>query len=151
MKHTLLVSISAAVLMIACNSAGDKPADVSAIKNDSAKFTTLQWQDTAVNFGSGKMGKVVDITFIAKNTGDKPLYLYDVHPGCGCTVADYTKEPIPPGKEGKIDARFDTKKAHAGEVHKVIHVSANNSNPAAKTLTFTGTILPADSTTTVKK
>ncbi len=53
------------------------------------------------------MGDIVDINFTCKNTGDKPLYLVYVRPSCGCTVADYTKEPIPPGKEGKIDAQFD--------------------------------------------
>jgi hypothetical protein len=151
MKQLVFFIIVSGLIAISCNSTEKKPADVSAIMQDSSKYTTVQWLDTSVDFGSRKMGELVNITFRCKNTGDKPLYLFNVHPSCGCTLTDYTKEPIAPGKEGKIDAQFDTKKSHPGEVHKTVFVSANNSNPAPAMLKFSGMVLAADSSQTVNK
>jgi hypothetical protein len=151
MKQLLSLILAASLIMISCNSADNKPADVASIMQDSTKFTTIQWLDTAIDFGSRKMGEMVSITFRCKNTGNKPLYLFNVHPSCGCTLTDYTKEPIAPGQEGKIDAQFDTKKSHPGEVHKSVFVNANASNPAPNTLKFSVIVLAADSTQTTKQ
>lgn len=150
MKRFLFFIAVSGLIITSCNNAEKTPAEIAAIKKDSSNYTTIQWLDTSIDFGSKKMGEIVNITFRCKNTGNKSLYLYDVHPGCGCTVADYTKEPITPGKEGKITARFDTKKSHPGEVHKTVAVSSNNSNYAPLKLKFSG-VIAADSATTVKK
>ncbi len=146
MKKILLLVGICAIAAVACNNADSNPAEVESVMKDSSKYTTIQWLDTSIDFGSRKMGDVVNIVFRCKNTGDKPLYLYQVHPGCGCTVADYTKTPIAPGAMGQVNAQFDTKKSHPGEVHKTIFVSANNSNKVDNYLRFSGTVLAADST-----
>ena len=151
MKQLLLFILVSSFAVISCNDIEKTPADVEAIRKDSSKYTTIEWLDTSIDFGSKKMGDIVSITFRCKNTGNKPLYLYDVHPSCGCTLADYTKEPIAPGKEGKIVAQFDTKKSHPGEVHKSVSVSSNNSNYATASLKFSGIISAADSSATAKK
>jgi hypothetical protein len=151
MKQLLSFIIIGSIIAASCNNSEKNTDDVAAIMDDSSKFTTVQWLDTAIDFGSKRMGEMVNITFRCKNTGDKPLYLFNVRPSCGCTLADYTKEPIAPGKEGKIDAQFDTKKSHPGEVHKSISVTANNSNSAPASLKFSGLVLPADSAQTAKK
>ena len=151
MKQLLFLLLVSIFIAISCNNAETASADIETVRKDSSKFTTIEWLDTAIDFGSKKMGEVVNITFRCKNTGDKPLYLYDVHPSCGCTLADYTKEPIAPGKEGKIEAQFDTKKSHPGEVHKSVSVSSNNSNYAPSALKFSGVVLIADSAATANK
>ncbi len=138
-------------IVASCSNPEQATSKADAIANDSSKYTTIQWLDTAVNFGSKKMGEVVNITFRCTNTGDKPLYLLEVRPSCGCTLADYTKEPIAPGKEGKIEAQFDTRKSHPGEVHKTVFVRANNSNEVSSYLQFSGTVLPSDSAQTAKQ
>jgi len=147
----LVFFIAALFIIASCNNQETKEVNLEAIRTDSSKFTTVAWSDTAIDFGTRKMGDLVDITFTCKNTGDKPLYLVYVRPSCGCTVADYTKEPIAPGKEGKIAAQFDTKKAHPGSVHKSIFVTTNTSNHTPPVLKFSGQISPADSATTAKK
>lgn len=141
MKQFLFFIVTVFVIASCNSAASDAPNDLEALRKDSSKFTTIQWVDSAVNFGEKKMGETVNIIFRCKNTGDKPLYLIYVRPSCGCTVANYTKEPIAPGKEGKIEAQFDTKKSHPGDVHKSIFVTANNINPAPQALTFTGRVL----------
>ncbi len=141
-----LLIISFDLLIAACQQSEKTTSDVASIMKDSTKFTTIQWQDSAVNFGTKKMGDIVNITFHCTNTGNKPLYLFDVRPGCGCTLVDYTKQPIKPGDQGEIEARFDTKKSHPGTVHKNIFVHTNTSNNTPPYLSFSGVVTAADST-----
>lgn len=125
--------------LYACDSAETPKAAPANVDKDSANFTTVQWVDTAVNFGTVTKGEKVHIKYTCKNTGDKPLFIYYVRPGCGCTVADYTKAAIMPGKTGEVDAEFDSNHGSVGEVHKSINVQTNTFN-ASPRLTFTGTV-----------
>ena len=45
-------------------------------------------------------------TFNVKNLSDKPIAIYQVAPSCGCTGVKWTKEPLNPGKTGKITATY---------------------------------------------
>lgn len=140
-----LLIISFSLLVASCEQPVKSDSDAASVMKDSAKFTTIQWQDSAIDFGTKKMGDIVNITFHCTNTGNKPLYLFDVRPGCGCTLVDYTKQPIEPGEQGKIEARFDTNKSHPGTVHKNVFVHSNTSNRAPSYLSFSGVIVAANS------
>ena len=48
----------------------------------------------------------VSCTFTIKNTGNKPVVIYNVTSTCGCTGVDWTKEPIRPGKTGTVSATY---------------------------------------------
>jgi len=112
--------------------------------SDTANFTRIQWLDTVMSIGTINMGEKAQVKFRCKNVGAKPLVITNAKPGCGCTVADYTKEPINPGEEGWVTAAFDSKKIHGGgDIHKTIIVNTNTFNDAEKYLVFTGTVLNA--------
>jgi len=64
-------------------------------------------------------------TFEFKNTGDAPLVIKDVKSTCGCTVPTWTKDPIPPGKTGKIDVKYNM---GIGPIRKTITVQSNAVN-----------------------
>lgn len=64
-------------------------------------------------------------TFQIKNDGDKPLVISNVTTSCGCTVADWTKEPIAPGAIGVVTSTFDAKAL--GHFYKDIGVYCNAS------------------------
>ena len=64
-------------------------------------------------------------TFEFKNTGDAPLIIKDVKSTCGCTVPTWTKDPIPPGKSGKIDVKYNM---GLGPIRKTITVQSNAVN-----------------------
>lgn len=67
----------------------------------------LEIDRTVHNFGDIMLGSgPVSCTFTLKNTGDKPAVIYNVTTTCGCTDVDWTKEPIRPGKEGKISVTY---------------------------------------------
>ncbi|GAB3020559.1 DUF1573 domain-containing protein [Niabella terrae] len=104
---------------------------------DSASFTTVEWVDsTYKDLGDVKEGEVVEIPFVVKNTGDKPLIIASVEPGCGCTVADKPEAPILPGKEEKIIAKFNSASQSAGAHTKTVIVTANTKPFTQYTLTF---------------
>ena len=143
MKYVSII-LFAAIAMVACkNNKTQGKTLVKDASTDTANFTTVKWLDSTVNFGEIAKGKTATIKFHCKNTGSKPLIIVSAQPGCGCTVADYTKSPIPPNGEGEVTASFDSNKvAAAGEVHKSIFVTTNSLN-GYTTLFFTGVIKEA--------
>ena len=99
----------------------------------------VKFQDTMFQFGKVEEGVEVEHIFKFKNTGKGIVYISQVTPGCTCTVTDYTKDAIAPGKEGQIKATFDTSgKGGPGGVmnEKSIDVSFENSKTANFTLKF---------------
>ena len=77
------------------------------------------------NFGTIKeeIGTVTT-QFEFTNTGKSPLIIQRVIPSCGCTTPTYTREPILPGKKGKIDVKYSTI-ARPGTIHKSVTVYTN--------------------------
>ena len=72
------------------------------VKNAQAKpLTTLALSEANFDFGKLKKGDHVEHIYEVTNTGKNPLIISQVKPGCGCTVPDYTKDPILPGQKGK--------------------------------------------------
>lgn len=137
---SLLITVS--LFSFSCKNKSERELDAAkAAAADSANYTTVQWIDSIVKFGTINKGEKIDIKFRCKNTGDKPLILTNVRPGCGCTVADYTKQPIAPGAEGLVTGSFDSKKVGtSGDVRKTIIVNTNTKNGTEHYLYFEGTI-----------
>ncbi|MCZ2357403.1 MAG: DUF1573 domain-containing protein [Bacteroidia bacterium] len=93
------------------------------------------------DFGKITEGEKVSHTFKIKNTGQNPLVINDVKPSCGCTTPNWTKDPIPPGNEGKIEVEFDSQ-GKSGNQSKTVTVTAN-ADPKIKILKFTGEVVSA--------
>ena len=69
--------------------------------------SSLELDKTVHNFGDIMMSDgPVSCTFVVKNTGSTPAVIYNVASTCGCTDVDWTREPIMPGKSGKISATY---------------------------------------------
>lgn len=67
----------------------------------------IEIDKTTHNFGDILLDSgPVSCTFTVKNTGTKPLVIYNAVTTCGCTKATWTKEPIMPGKTGTISASY---------------------------------------------
>ena len=86
--------------------------------------TTLALSESNYDFKDVKKGKVVDHKFEFTNTGKNPLIISAVKPGCGCTVPEYTTEPILPGKKGFVNLKFDSS-SFDGMQNKSAEVYAN--------------------------
>lgn len=92
------------------------------------------------DFGTIAEGNVVEHTFEVKNTGEAPLIIQSAQPSCGCTVPDWTKTPIEPGKSGFVKAKFDSK-GKPGMQNKTITVTSN-SWPKQTVLRFKANVTP---------
>ena len=81
---------------------------------------------TMHEFGTILWKNPVTATFKITNKGDKPLVISNVTTSCGCTVTDWTKSPILPGKTGEVSSTFDAKAL--GRFRKSIGVYCNASD-----------------------
>lgn len=69
--------------------------------------TNLKFDKEVIDFGKIKEGGgPVSGTFKFKNTGTKPIVIYNITSSCGCTTPEWRKEPILPGKEGTIKVTY---------------------------------------------
>ena len=139
MKPLLALAMMISMACISCHTEEAVGIDAKEMA-DTTTYTTVQWIDSVVNFGSIPMGEKAQVAFRFRNTGAKPLYIANVRAGCGCTVADFTKGAIAPGREGVVTGAFDSNKSHPGEVRKNIFVTTNTKNGKDHTLIFTGLI-----------
>ncbi|NIF03846.1 DUF1573 domain-containing protein [Chryseobacterium sp. Tr-659] len=102
--------------------------------------TTVALSENNFDFGKIKKGDKVEHVYEVTNTGKNPLIISEVKPGCGCTAPDFTKEPIMPGKKGKVTLHFDSS-SFDGNVQKYADVFANVEKSPIR-LTFTANIQP---------
>jgi len=63
--------------------------------------------------------------FVFTNTGSEPLIISDAKGSCGCTVPEWPKEPIAPGKKSSIKVQYDTNRV--GAFQKTVTVTTNGS------------------------
>ena len=119
------------------NNLGIVPEHLAEI--DTANYTIIEFPDSVKSFGTVKRGDPVQINYKFKNSGRTVLYIIDVYGNCGCTVADYPKQPLMPGEEGFITVIFNTKD-HPGYNSKTITVTSNTSNGIRHLLYLNGQV-----------
>ncbi len=134
-----VVTLTILVAMAACQS---NTANMNGAKKekDTVNFTTIKWIDSLKNIDTVLPGKTSEIKFRFLNDGDKPLYVLDAKPGCGCTIADYPKNAILPGKQGVITAEYNVHKDGQGDFRKNIKVTTNTKGKTDTYIFFYGTI-----------
>lgn len=110
-------------------------------KSDREKFpddTTVEGEFVH-DFGEVMQGELIKVRFEIKNTGKVPLKIFEVKPSCGCTLADYCRDAVDPGKTAWVEAEVDTKD-QSGEIVKKVTVFANT-QPTTIPLVITGKVL----------
>ncbi len=76
------------------------------------------------SFGTFEEGPIVETDFEFTNIGKEPITIKESHASCGCTVPTWPKEPIAPGKKGKIHVTFNSK-GRVGQIHKDVTIVSN--------------------------
>jgi hypothetical protein len=84
---------------------------------------SFSWNATTFDFGKIKVNTPVTHEFHFTNSGNAPLVISSVQASCGCTVTDYSKDPIAPGSEGYVKATYNA--AKVGTFSKTVTVNAN--------------------------
>lgn len=104
------------------------------------KGAEMTFNEKTHDFGTIKEANgPVTHTFEFTNTGGEPLVIINVNASCGCTRPEYPKEPIMPGKKGKVKVTFNPA-GRPGEFSKEVKIRTNGDKRPI--LRITGTVIP---------
>ncbi len=100
-----------------------------------------QFKSETIDLGKIKVGNPSTAVFSVVNIGKQPLIIETANPTCGCTIGDYTKAPIVPGKKGEIKATYNA--ASLGAFEKTLTVKFAGIDEL-KSITIKGEVLSAE-------
>lgn len=149
MKHILPILVLAIGLLVSCGGKGneghlstDLVTSPKSATESSDKQAAIEFDKVEHDFGTLLQGEVVSYSFHFTNTGNMPLIISQVGSSCGCTVGDYPREPIAPGKSGSIKVTYDSA-GHHGFQSRVLTVMSNTI-PAKTVLVIKGKVQTPD-------
>lgn len=86
----------------------------------------IKFEKTTHNFGTfSEADAKVSYTFTFTNIGDAPLVIHQAVASCGCTVPEYSQEPILPGKKGTVKVTYNGTGRYPGHFKKSITLRTN--------------------------
>ena len=90
------------------------------------KEADIKFDKTTMDLGKfPESNPVQKCTFTFTNTGNAPLIINQAIASYGCTVPEYTKEPVAPGKTGTINVTYNGKGKFPGYFKKTIIIRTN--------------------------
>lgn len=90
------------------------------------KQAEIKFDKVTHDFGSfSEKEPVVSCIFTFENVGETPLVINQAIASCGCTVPEYTKDPIKPGEKGQIKVTYNGTGKYPGHFKKSITVRTN--------------------------
>jgi hypothetical protein len=86
----------------------------------------IKFNETSHDFGTfSEASPVVSYVFTFTNIGDAPLVIHQAVASCGCTVPEYTKEPIAAGKTGTLKVTYNGTGKYPGHFKKSVTLRTN--------------------------
>jgi len=99
-------------------------------KGTDKSVTTVSIVDSEKDFGNIPLNEKREHVFKLVNTGNKPLVIYDVVTSCGCTKAEYGKEPVRPGETLELKVIYNAE--DKGRFRKNLRVYCNTKDSPVK-------------------
>lgn len=84
----------------------------------------IEWKKTSHDFGEIVQGTKAKYTFTFINKGAVPIVINNASASCGCTVPNFSKEPVPAGAQGSVTVIFDSSGKN-GNFSKNVTVTTN--------------------------
>lgn len=130
MKNIFINILLVSIITLSLSSCKKNESKINA---DLIENTTLiKFEKELIDFGRLTDGERVTCSFKFVNSGKSDLIISSVSGNCGCTVADYPKEPIAPGAEGQITVTYDSSNSSGMRISKEVSVLANTSPSTTK-------------------
>jgi len=140
-------SISMVLLFTACDEKKDTRVTADIVTNSQSAdgvsnlpVSMIRFEEDTFRFGEVLEGEKVSHAYRFTNIGNNDLVIANASGSCGCTVPEWPKEPIKPGKSGVINVVFDSER-RAGKAEKSITIYANT-EPSRHVLFLKGTVKP---------
>jgi len=137
-KEILFLVIIISIAFVSCSLNKEKHPVVNHVA-DTDGIPKIKFDTTYHDFGTLVQGEQVVFTFKFVNNGSADLIIYDAFSTCGCTVPEYSKEPVSPGAEGKIEVVFNSE-GKRGMQYKSVTLKLNT-EIKEKTLTIRANVL----------
>jgi hypothetical protein len=102
------------------------------------KAAEISFAEAEHDFGTIEQGSNAEYAFIFKNTGKEDLVVSNVQTSCGCTIPDWTREPVGKRKSGVVNVHYNTHVV--GNFVKSITVYSNAATSPV-TLKIRGTVV----------
>ena len=80
--------------------------------------------DETHDFGELPEGPDAHYKFVFTNAGKEPLIIQNASGSCGCTVPDWPKQPVLPGKTSEINVTYHTQ-GRVGPFMKDVYIQSN--------------------------
>lgn len=128
-KSIFLIAVLSAFIFTSCKeNASDKvnEENVAAAADRDAKageYPVMTFDETEFDFGTIDQGTAVEHVFKFTNTGKAPLVIVDAKSSCGCTVPQFTKDPVAVGETGEMLVKFNG--SGKNQVSKTVTITAN--------------------------
>jgi len=113
----------------------------NAANSNAGKF---KFKEETHDFGEVAEGPTAETDFEFKNVGKEPILITEAHGSCGCTVPQWPKEPIMPGKKAKIHVTYNTS-GRPGPITKDVFITSN-AQQSPMVLHIRGTVKPMGGT-----
>lgn len=107
--------------------------------DDKMKMPVMSFDTETHDFGRLTSGESITYSFHFTNTGNADLIIGSCESTCGCTVADYPRQPIAPGQDGYIAISFKSAGKKGYQYQEV--TVASNAQPARTKLKITAQVL----------
>ncbi|WP_343914190.1 DUF1573 domain-containing protein [Aquimarina litoralis] len=118
MKINITTAFTFIILCITISSCSDlqknSTSNSIAMTTNSEPVTTknavpqMTFTETEFDFGTVTEGDILKHNFSFTNTGNAPLVIVNAKGSCGCTVSNWSKEPIAPGATSEMLVTFNT-------------------------------------------
>lgn len=105
---------------------------------DSSFLPIIQFTSQEFDYGEINEGDIVEHDYEFKNIGTAPLLIVEVNTTCGCTVPEWSKDPVAPGATGSVRVKFDSTNKE-GLQNKEVSIFANTI-PNKTVLTIKGIV-----------
>lgn len=143
MHKFFIVLVAFPLLLLSCGEKSETDSgEVSSEMIDNENPPKMDFEEDSFDFGTISQGETVKHTFFFKNIGKSPLIIHSAQGSCGCTIPVWPKEPVAPGKEGKIEVSFNSE-YKKGPQEKTVTILANT-KPTKTFIKITGNVLVPD-------
>ena len=112
-RYSLLL---ASLLLISLGSKAQAPTTVEG--------AVISFEKDLHDFGELQQGDDASFEFKFTNTGSEDLIISQAKKSCGCTVPEYSTDPVPPGGTGVIKVVYDSRRI--GNFNKYVTVMSNS-------------------------
>ena len=138
MKRIIGISVLCLFVMVTVFAQSEETAIMKLEANSTLSKPVMAFDSTEINYGVIQQNSDPYREFHFKNTGETPLVISHAKGSCGCTVPEWSKEPVGPGEEGVIKVRYATNRL--GKFTKTVTLTTNDTE-GKHVLTIKGEVL----------